>query len=108
MATDADYMAYVLDQCSAAGVVTSKKMFGEYAIYLNAKVVALACDNQLFVKPTPGGKALLGQVEEVQPYPNAKPHFLITDQLDNRSLMAQLFQITVREVTATPKKPARK
>jgi hypothetical protein len=25
---------------------------GEYAIYCNGKVVALVCDNQLFVKPT--------------------------------------------------------
>ncbi|MCK7502621.1 MAG: TfoX/Sxy family protein [Comamonadaceae bacterium] len=36
-------------------------MFGEYAIYLDGKVVALVCDNQFFVKPTDAGRALLGR-----------------------------------------------
>ena len=30
----------------------SQAMLGEYVIYCNNKVVALVCDNKLFVKPT--------------------------------------------------------
>jgi TfoX/Sxy family transcriptional regulator of competence genes len=37
-------------------------MFGEYAIYCNEKVVALVCDNQVFVKPTAAGRLLVCQI----------------------------------------------
>ena len=36
-------------------------MFGEYAIYCDEQVVALVCDNQLFVEITPPGRASVGQ-----------------------------------------------
>jgi TfoX/Sxy family transcriptional regulator of competence genes len=35
-----------------AGAISYRYMFGEYAIYCDGKVVALVCDNQLFVKPS--------------------------------------------------------
>lgn len=52
-------------------------MFGEYALYLDNKVVALVCDNQCFVKPTPGGRAFIGEVTEGFPYRGAKTAFLV-------------------------------
>ncbi|RYF09624.1 MAG: hypothetical protein EOO77_23380 [Oxalobacteraceae bacterium] len=42
---------FVLDQMSAAGAVSAKKMFGEYGVYLDEKMVALVCDDVLFIKP---------------------------------------------------------
>ena len=44
-------------------------MFGEYALYIDEKVVALICDNQVFVKPTAAGLEVLGEVIEAPPYP---------------------------------------
>ena len=79
MASDEKFLIFVCDQLRGAGDISYRKMFGEYAIYKDQKVVALVCDNQLFVKPTPGGKALLGQPREAPPYPGAKPCFLIAD-----------------------------
>jgi DNA transformation protein and related proteins len=55
MASDLNFVEYVRDRINEAGEVSFKKMFGEYAIYYDNKVVALVCDNQLFVKPTVGG-----------------------------------------------------
>jgi DNA transformation protein and related proteins len=81
-----------------AGPISARKMFGEYAIYCGEKVVALVCDNQLFVKPTAAGKALLGDPALGPPYPGAKPHFLLDDGLDDRELLAQLIAVTVREL----------
>jgi TfoX/Sxy family transcriptional regulator of competence genes len=52
-----------------------------------AKVIALVCDNQLFIKPTAGGRSMIGNVVEAPPYPGAKPHFLIGEQLDDRPWM---------------------
>lgn len=43
------------DQMRGGGDIPFRKMFGEYAIYCDAKVLALVCDNQLLVKPTAAG-----------------------------------------------------
>lgn len=105
MASDQDFVEFVCDQASEAGEVTYRKMFGEYAVYLDGKVVALICDNQLFVKPTQDGRALLSGVVEAPPYPGAKNYFLIADRIEDRELLGQLFVITAREVSASKKKP---
>ena len=55
MASDLDYVQYVCDQMREAGEITYKKMFGEYTIYCNSKVLGLICDNQVFIKPTTAG-----------------------------------------------------
>jgi len=75
MATDKDFADYVRDQIAAAGNVSLRKMFGEYAVYCDGKVVALVCDNQLFVKPSESGRALLGEITETPPYEGAKPEW---------------------------------
>jgi hypothetical protein len=56
MASDLGFVEYVCDQMRDAGRVRFRKMFGEFAVYCDDKVVALVCDDQLFVKPTPGGR----------------------------------------------------
>ena len=77
MATDQSLVEYICSQGRGTREPVYKKMFGEYAIYLNDKVVALVCDNRLFVKPTSAGREILGTPEENPPYPGAKPHFEI-------------------------------
>ncbi len=69
-------------------------------------MIALACDNQFFLKPTAAGRALIGTVTEGLPYPGAKPHFLIGDALDEREWITELVRVTTREVPSPkPKKP---
>jgi TfoX/Sxy family transcriptional regulator of competence genes len=58
MSTTKNTVEYILEQISESGVVSARKMFGEYAIYCDGKVVALVCDDQLFVKPTKAGKKI--------------------------------------------------
>lgn len=98
---------YVVDQMAAAGPVSFRKMFGEYGIYLDGKMFALICDDQLFIRPTEAGRALLGTVTEGSPYPGAKPHFVIAgDQFDNRDLLGQLARATADALPMpAPKKP---
>lgn len=106
MASDLEFVEYVCDQINTAGQITFRKMFGEYAIYCEGKVIALVCDNQFFVKPTAGGRSLIENVEEAPPYPGAKLYFLIGDQLDDREWVSNLARITERETPAPkPKKP---
>ncbi len=106
MASDSNFVEYVCDLINETGQVSFKKMFGEYAIYYDGKVVALICDNQLFIKPTAAGRSTIDTVVEAPPYPGAKPYFLIDDRLDDREWLSNLIQITATELPAPkPKKP---
>lgn len=67
MASDRSFIDFLLDQMGNAGSISQKKMFGEYAIYCNGKVVALVCDNQLFLKPTESGRKYIGEPVEAPP-----------------------------------------
>lgn len=108
MATDAAFVEHVLGQLTAVPEVSARRMFGEYALYAGAKLVALACDNQLFVKATVAGRALLGTPVEAAPYPGAKACFLIDEQLDDADFMTALIIATERELPRPkPKKPRR-
>ncbi len=91
-------------------VVTAKKLFGEYGLHADGKLVALICDDQLFVKPTPAGRRLIGAVDEVSPCPGAKPSFLISgDKLQDADWIAELVRQTADGLPITPvKKPRAK
>ena len=104
MSTDQDFIDYVVDQIKNAGNISARKMFGEYALYSGGKVVALVCDNQVFIKQTAGGRAFIGRVTEAPAYPGAKMSFLI-DRLDDREWISELIRITAKELPeAKPKK----
>ena len=99
MSSQQGIVDFILDQISDAGHVSARKMFGEYGVYCEGKMVALVCDDQLFVKPTPGGRTLLKTVTEASPYPGAKPYFLIAaDLLDDRDALTELIKVTTQEL----------
>lgn len=108
MATDAGYAKYVCDQLEHAGGMTTLKMFGEYALYRHGKIVALIADNQLFVKPTPEGEAVLGTPTWGPPYPGAKPFFNVSDLLDDPERLVQLILATDAALPAPKKKTPKK
>lgn len=108
MASDQDFVDFIVDQIQNAGVITCRKMFGEYAVYSGGKVVALICDNQLFIKPTAAGRAFIGSPVEAPAYPGAKPSFLIEDRFEDRQWLSELVRITARELPEPkPKKKPR-
>ncbi len=108
MATDATYIEFLRDQLRGAPGVTFKKMFGEYAMYVDDKVVALVCDDQVFVKPTEAGRALLGRVGEGAPYPGAKPHLAVSDRVEEPGVLAALIAVTAKALPAPKAKSAKK
>lgn len=98
MATDQEFVDFIVDQIRDAGAVTCRKMFGEYALYCNGKVVALVCDNRVYVKPTKGGRAFIGNAVEATAYPGAKPSFLIEDKFEDSDWFSELIRITAAEL----------
>jgi TfoX/Sxy family transcriptional regulator of competence genes len=107
VSSDPGFVEYVCDQLQEAVEISSRKMFGEWAIYSGSKVVALVCDDRLFVRPTAAGRAFIGEPVEAPPYPSAKLHFLIEDRIDDREWLTGLVRVTEREIPV-PKPKKRK
>ncbi len=105
MATAQSTVDFLADQMAEAGDIRSRKMFGEYAIYCDEKVVALVCDDQLFVKPTDAGKTFIGTVTEAPPYPGSKNYYWIDEsQWEDRKWVTELIGITAKELPIPKKK----
>jgi TfoX/Sxy family transcriptional regulator of competence genes len=102
-----EFVEYVIDQVDDSCKLTHRMMFGGCTLYMDGKVVALICDDQLFVKPTKAGKELIGNVNEAPAYPGAKKSFLIEDQLEDRDWLTGLLRVTAAELPV-PKLKKRK
>ena len=98
MASDQNFVNFVVEQIRNAGEVTAKKMFGEYGIYANGKLFGLICDNKLFVKPTISGREFIGNVVEAPPYEGAKPSFLIEEKIEDSDWLSELIRISLKEL----------
>ena len=107
MGSSLEFVEFVADQVDDSCDITYRKMFGEYALYSKGKVVALICDEQLFVKPTGEGRSFIGDVVEAPPYPGAKDSFLIGDKIDDPDWLTELIRITEAALPA-PKPKKRK
>ncbi len=95
MATRASAVEFILEQSAGAGAVSAKKMFGEYGIFCDGRMVALVCDDQLFIKPTPAGRVYAGQLPEAPPYPGAKPCLLVPgEKWDDAEWLSTLIRIS--------------
>ncbi len=105
MASELNFVEFVAEQIDGSCEVSYRKMFGEYALYSKDKVVALICDDQLFVKSTEAGRAFIREVVEAPPYPGAKLAFLIEDKIEDREWLTELITLTEEEL---PKPKARK
>lgn len=98
MASDKEFVDFVLDQIENAGEITARKMFGEYGVFSDGKIFALICDNKLFIKPTQAGRAFIKDVVEAPPYQGAKPSFLIEDKIEDREWLSELVRISLKEL----------
>jgi TfoX/Sxy family transcriptional regulator of competence genes len=98
MASDQKFVDFVMEQIKNAGEITAKKMFGEYGIYADRKLLGLICDNKLFIKPTISGQEFIGNVVEAPPYEGAKPSFLIEEKIEDSNWLSELIRISLKEL----------
>lgn len=80
MATQQSTVDFLLEQLEGAQNLRARKMFGEYALYCDEKVVALVCDDQLFVKPTEASPEFAEFCDEAPPYPGAKMYLKVSQE----------------------------
>ncbi len=100
MATSVEFIHYVCEQLSGIGIVSYKKMFGEYMVYLNGKPVVIVCDDTAFVKKLPCIEKDMVEAEVGFPYKGAKEHYIL--DIDD-SCFSKEIVLKIEEVTPLPK-----
>jgi TfoX/Sxy family transcriptional regulator of competence genes len=105
MASDIDFLNFVIAQIKNVGIITHKKMFGEYLIYANQKPVVLICDNTAYVKIIDCVKPHLENAEKGFPYDGAKEHYIV--DVEDSELLSTIVK-EIEKVTPIPKKKNKK
>lgn len=105
MASSPDFVHYICEQLEGLGAVRSRKMFGEYMVYLNDKPVIIICDDRALVKMLPCLAGLLKGRPTEPPYEGARDHYLLDP--DDRDTLREAARLA-EEVTPLPKKRAPK
>lgn len=77
MASEMEFIEYVVTQMEDLGNVRYRKMFGDCMIYLNERPVILVCDNTTYVKKHPAIEELMRESETGIPYEGAKEYYII-------------------------------
>lgn len=106
MASSQDFVDYVAEQIDLGDRLTRRKMFGEYALYVDDKVVAFVCDNSLFVKPSPAAWELAPGLPRRPPYPGARDYPVADELLDDSEALRRLVTETARLMP--PPKPRKR
>ena len=97
MPSNANFVQYIADQCSGAGEITFRKMFGDYGLYCDGLFFGVVCDDRLFVKVTEDGAALLPDAPLRPAYEGAKPSIYV-ENVDDGDLLSALVKATCIEL----------
>ena len=77
MSSSLDFIQFVCEQIAGTGIITYRKMFGEYMVYVNGKPLLLVCDNTVYIKMLACLEQEMQNAETGFPYPGAKPHYIL-------------------------------
>ena len=105
MASNPEIVKYICEQLEGIGTVRSRKMFGEYMIYVNDKPVMMVCDDRVMIKMLPCLEVLLSANETAPPYEGAKPHYVLDP--DDRDTLCKA-AVLAEGATPLPKKRSKK
>ncbi len=107
MATDKDFIDYIAEQAGLGTALSFRRMFGEYGVYLDGKVIAFVCDNSLFVKATPATADITSKLPGRPPYPGAKDYPVADELLDDSEALKSLLLRTAQDLPMPKPKPAK-
>lgn len=77
MACTNEFIEFVCETLRPLGEVRSRKMMGDYVIYVNEKCVITACNNNAYVKKLPCIAELMSTAETGCPYTGAKEAYIL-------------------------------
>lgn len=105
MASNKEYLDFVLEQLSELKEITYRAMMGEYILYYQGKVIGGIYDDRLLVKPTKSAVELMPEASYELPYEGAK-EMLLVENIEDREFLNDLFQAMYPELP-TPRKKKR-
>ena len=109
MPTDRQFVDYVMEQAGLGERLACRRLFGEYALYLDDKVVAFACDDSLFLKPSAAVAVHCPDAPLRPPYPEARGYPVIDEWLDDGDRLRAMLLATADALPAPKiRKPGRK
>ena len=103
MATNKEYLSFILDQLSELDGITHRHMMGEYIIYHHGKIAAYLCDDRLLVKPVASAVKMMPQAKFETPYDGAK-EMLLVENVDDRAFLKELLKAMYPELPQLKKK----
>ena len=103
MASNQNYLAFVLEQISEPDHITYRKMMGEYLLYYDKILFGGIYDNRFLVKPTPSACQLMPDGTLESPYVGAKPLLAITE-IENKTFLKQLIAAICNDLLTASKK----
>ena len=94
MACNTDFMDFICDVLAPLGEVRSRKMMGDFVIYLNGKCVITACDNIAYIKKADCIAPIMADAETGCAYPGAKEGYILdfSDQKKAREVITLLWE----------------
>lgn len=105
MPSSEKFRDYVLTQFKGELRVTTRKMMGEYILYVDGKIFGGIYDDRLLVKPVAAAKSMLSDAKLQLPYDGAKPMLRVTaEQIADKGLLARLLDAILPELPAPAKK----
>ncbi|HPW04201.1 MAG: TfoX/Sxy family protein [Dokdonella sp.] len=109
MATDREFLDYVAEQIDLGDRLTHKRLFGEFALYVDEKVVAFVCDNSVFIKPSQAVRRLAPDLPQRPPYPGAS-NYPVADELldDSDAIRTLILETAMLMPQPKPKKPGKR
>ena len=105
MASNNQYLEFVLDLLGELDDVEHRKMMGEYVLYYRGKVVGGIYDDRFLLKVTPASERLLPDAPRATPYEGAKEMLLV--EAEDRDTLHDVVEAMWEELPA-PKKRKKK
>ncbi len=87
MACTKEYINFVCSQLKGVGEIRTKKMCGDWCIYVDNKLVILACDNLCYVKMHPSIESMMKGAWTSYPYEGAKEHYILEIENKKKALL---------------------
>lgn len=105
MATSTDYIEFVAERVDKFGAIRTRKMFGEYMVYLNDRPIFSVCDNTVFVKKFPELSEIMNGSACGFPYDGAKESYIL--DIENDGLLEKVVPL-LGEIVLLPKPKKKK
>ena len=91
MASNKEYLDFILDQLTGLEGISYRAMMGEYILYYKNKVIGGIYDNRFLLKITESSERFMQNAKIKIPYEGAKG-MLLVDDFENKELLVELFE----------------